>query len=530
MNPTAVRPAAAGRHAILPYEIEITLKISDPDQIGELIAHEEGLARAEFAQNALKIGLLALRQARGQIDVENVRREGERLLEKLSHQLHQHSSKLNEQLTVVLKDYFDPESGRFHERVSRLIRRDGELEEVLRRQIGQQDSELCRTLTAHIGQSSPLMKYLGPKESEGFLKTLGTIVNESLTEQRNGVLEQFSLDKPESALNRLVKRLTDNNGELCKGLKENIDELVGEFSLDNEDSALSRMKKQLESATQAIDNNLTLDKDTSALFRLRCELVDLLSTQSKANLEFQAEVRQVLDGLRIRKEEAQRTTLHGLDFEQVVFDFLQRAGQKAGDIVEFVGATTGLIKGSKIGDITIVLGDDQAAAGAKIVIEAKDKHGYTLTKAREEIEQARKNRGAGVGIFVFARANAPAGIEPFQRQGDDLFVIWDAEDPTTDLFLTAAVMVAKALCTRQARQRESQTHDFTAIEKAIREVERQVDNLGKIKDAANAIANQTNVILKRVELDSKSIQIHVALLEEHIGDLKGLMNPETAPA
>ena len=46
-------------------------------------------------------------------------------------------------------------SGRFQERGDRLIKRDGEPEQVLRRQVGANGSELAATLAAHVGDNSP---------------------------------------------------------------------------------------------------------------------------------------------------------------------------------------------------------------------------------------------------------------------------------------------------------------------------------------------------------------------------------------
>src|SRR5262245_3292257 len=158
--------------AVLPFALPLELRVTDPELVQELIGFREGGAREEYALCALKIGLLALKQARGQIDGETIRREGDKLLAALETKLTLHARGLDEQVSGALKDYFDPESGRFQERLQRLLKKDGELEEVLRRQIGQQDSELCKTLTAHFGTDSPLMKVLSPKESNGLLKAL----------------------------------------------------------------------------------------------------------------------------------------------------------------------------------------------------------------------------------------------------------------------------------------------------------------------------------------------------------------------
>ena len=75
-------------------------------------------------------------------------------------------------------------SGRFSERVERLVKNDGELEQVLRRQAGLTDSELARTLASHLGENSPLMNVLDPEASDGFLTALAAAIEKTLKDQR----------------------------------------------------------------------------------------------------------------------------------------------------------------------------------------------------------------------------------------------------------------------------------------------------------------------------------------------------------
>jgi hypothetical protein len=126
--------------------------------------------RVELA--ALRIGVLSLKHARGQIDADAVRREGNNHLADLKTALEMSRTEIHTNLTTALKEYFDPQGGRFQERVERLIRQDGDLEQVLRRQIGSDGSELTRTLAEHIGENSPLMKLLNPEESDGLVLEL----------------------------------------------------------------------------------------------------------------------------------------------------------------------------------------------------------------------------------------------------------------------------------------------------------------------------------------------------------------------
>ncbi len=155
-----------------PRAMLIELSIEDRDTLDELGAYPAGPEREAFALNALRIGVLALRQARGRVDVDLIRQETQRLLVSLQTQLDAHSRQSHEQLAGALKDYFDPESGRFHERVERLVRQDGDLEQLLRRQIGGGDSELAKTLVSHVGEQSPLLKLLDPNQLRGLLTLL----------------------------------------------------------------------------------------------------------------------------------------------------------------------------------------------------------------------------------------------------------------------------------------------------------------------------------------------------------------------
>ena len=130
-----------------------------------------------------------------------------------------------------------------------------------------------------------------------------------------------------------------------------------------------------------------------------------MTAQQQANAEFQRDVLKTLTEITAKKEEAQRGTQHGLVFEDAVFDFVN--GRVAeGDVAERTGNTTGRVRGSKKGDVVVQLGPDRAAAGARIVIEAKQDGSYTLSKALIEIAEARKNRDAGVGMFVFSKQHS----------------------------------------------------------------------------------------------------------------------------
>jgi len=491
-----------------PQSVVLELRVTDRDSVLELLQKSEGRERDEYALIALRIGLLSLKHAGGQIDADMVRHEGEKLLLDLNHALEQSRGDIHTSLTSTLKEYFDPQSGRFQERVDRLIKQDGELEQLLHRQIGSNGSELAATLAAHIGENSPLMKLINPEESDGLVSSIHSTIEGVLRTQSERILSEFSLDNGNGALSRLVGELTEKSGKLKKELAEEVEQVVNEFSLDKEDSALSRLVKRVEvaeetitkefslddedsalsrlsavvtGAKKAIDANLTLDSDASALSRLKRELVTILDRHEQKVELFQTNVQGALEAMKAKREEASRSTTHGVDFEEQVAVFIEREAQRGGDIATRTGTTTGLVPKSKVGDFVVELGKDCAAAGERFVVEAKESNSYTLGKACAEIEVARKNRNASVGLFVFSEKVAPEELDTLTRQGDDVFVSWDADRIDSDVILKAGFSLAKALCVRQARERETEEGNWENIDAAIAALVEEAKRLTKMK-------------------------------------------------
>lgn len=428
----------------LPRLLRLELDVRDPETIVELSRHVDRDARSSYALAALRLGALSLRQASGVIDSGTIRLEGELLVSSVREMLTERSGQMLNGLSSALKQYFDPADGQLPQRLERLLKRDGELENLLGRHLNGDGSTLARTLAEHIGEQSPLFRILSPKQSEGILKALTDVLTQSLQQQREHVLAQFSLDKSDSALSRLLSQITDANGKFRIELAEDLTKVSAEFSLDNEDGALARLVRQVERAQKSIveqfsmDNegsalrrmsklleatnatvkaNLTLDDEKSPLACLRRELIQVLAEQNKISTAFQTEIRTTLEAFKVRRDDAARSTVHGGDYEQAVGEILCHEAGRRGDVFEHVGNNAGAKPRCKTGDFVIALGVESAAPEARIVCEAKSDSSYTLAKALQEIEEARVNRVAQVGIFVFSKDSAPDGMEPLSRYG-----------------------------------------------------------------------------------------------------------------
>ncbi|MBI2808196.1 MAG: hypothetical protein HYX68_24690 [Planctomycetes bacterium] len=521
-----------------PRTIHLNLAIGEPEIVAELNKYAAGPERDDFARSALRIGVLALRQASGHIDANAVRVEGERLVGAIREIL---TEKLGN-VASTLKIYFDPAEGHLPQRLDRLLKKDGELQSLLAQHLDGDQSVVARTLARHIGKESPLLQMLAPEEKQGVIAALTKAVGDALQTQRDHVLHQFSLDDKESALSRLVLEMTGANGQLRQDLAQDVQKLQQEFSLDNEqgalsrlvarvekaqrtisqefsldnkESALCRLVKLMETANASIHDNLTLDNENSPLYRLRRELTEVIDKLDKSSSAFHQEVRLTLESFKVRREADERSTQHGNAFQDEVGAVLQADAQKAGDLFEATGNKVGVIPYCKVGDYVITLGSESVAAGARIAVEAKEDKSYHLTKALQEIEQARKNREAQIGLFVYSKQSAPTGLAPFVRHGQSILVIWDQTDSASDIFLQAGVSVAKALVVRE-RLAEERSKDMVALRKALEAITKEVTALAQISKWAQTVKRTGDKIGKKADLLQKKLTRHLLILEKYL--------------
>ena len=113
-----------------------------------------------------------------------------------------------------------------------------------------------------------------------------------------------------------------------------------------------------------------------------------------------------------RAAERSKSSAKGMDFEDLLEDMLADCAQGAGDTVERTGSVSGDVIRSKKGDFLLTI-DPQWCHGAdlRVVIEAKNRR-LSWPQIREELDSAKRNRGASVALAVFAPEHAPRGWRP----------------------------------------------------------------------------------------------------------------------
>jgi len=534
-------------HSGFSKSVDLRLEVIDPEVVFELTKRSIGEERAQFALTALRIGVLSLRAAAGQLDSACVKETGDKLMADIRELLTGRARELTSTIATSLTQYFDPATGLVSQKLESLVKKDGELARVLSEHLGSDDSVLARTLAGYLGQQSPVFKLLSPSEAQGIRAQVEETLKEALAEQRRQVLLEFSLDSKESALSRLVQEMHEIQEQLKSDFSGQADKIRNEFSLDKPDSALCRLVSKVDAAQKAIsdqfssDNetsvmnrfshllantsaiinkNLTLDDEQSALSRLKREIQGTIDGLVQRNDAFHCEVRETLARLDSRRQEAARSTAHGAAFEDKLADLLVADSQKFGDIYEAVGNTTGIIKNCKVGDSVVELGPDSQAPEVRIVWEAKEDKSYDLKRALAELDTARKNRQAQIGIFVFSRLTAPDGLSSFSRYGNDIIVVWDESDTANDVFVQAAYSVGRALAIRQkaaAAKTDATTQD---IERAVRAVEKHIRQLDEIETWAGTIESNSKKILERTKRMREALVNEVCQLDDSLAVLK----------
>ncbi|MGH7438290.1 MAG: hypothetical protein ACRENE_21615, partial [Polyangiaceae bacterium] len=137
----ALSPANENAHSL-----RIVLTLTDPDVTHEVALRPEGPDRETYACQALRVGVLALRQASGSLDADAIRREGERMVGAVRDALTSHTGQTTAALAQLLGGYLDPATGSLPQRLERLTKRDGEIEGLLVKHLDGNGSTIGQTL------------------------------------------------------------------------------------------------------------------------------------------------------------------------------------------------------------------------------------------------------------------------------------------------------------------------------------------------------------------------------------------------
>ena len=217
---------------------------------------------------------------------------------------------------------------------------------------------------------------------------------------------------------------------------------------------------------------------------------------------------------RARADERARSAAKGGDFELLLHGMLGDLARGGGDLLDRTGTETGSLLGSKKGDFVLTLNTGVTrGADVRVVLEAKDRS-MSQRAMREELREARENRGAAVAVAVWTPLHAPTGIAPFALVGDDVHVVVDPEAPDV-AYLEAAVRLARLLAISTLEEREVDV-DAAAIGRALAGVREQLEAIRALKTQLTSVSNATKAVWTGLETMKTGILARVAEAEAEL--------------
>ncbi len=312
--------------------------------------------------------------------------------------------------------------------------------------------------------------------------------NERAAHELDQVLRTNFADQ-DGRLPRTLERFLGDRGQLNKFISDLFDE-------SKRDSAIGRMRQLLGSY---------FDGDASRL----AQLLDPTRLGSPLH-QFRNEMTQGFEKLNerlaaleaaqtARSSERSKSAAKGADFEDLLEGLLADAARGAGDLIERTGSISGDVMRSKKGDFLLTI-DPQWCHGAElcVVIEAKNRR-LSWREIREELDTAKRNRGAAMALAIFAPEHAPAGVEPFDFRYGHVFCVIDPQEPDAAV-LAAAIKLARLYAIATLADRED-TLDVARVLSAVAAIKTELDALRRLKVQLTSIrstATEVTVGLDRL--------------------------------
>jgi hypothetical protein len=304
------------------------------------------------------------------------------------------------------------------------------------------------------------------------------LVNERAARTLEETLRQNFADG-DGRLPRTLERFLGDRG----ALQGYVNEL---FDPAKRDSAIGRMQELLgryfDGDASRLATLLDPTRMNSPLHQFRTEVSEGFSRLNERLTAMEA-------AAAARGAERARSAAKGADFEDLLEVELGRIARGAGDFIDRTGTETGTGVRSKKGDFVITLdGAVTNGADVRVVVEAKDRV-LSMRAARDELREARDNRGAAIGLMIFTPAHAPASIDPFTVIGEDVYCVIDPENPDPAV-LEAAVRLARLLALASLREREVEI-DAAAVADALRGIRELMDSTRALKSRLTSIQTAT---------------------------------------
>jgi hypothetical protein len=308
----------------------------------------------------------------------------------------------------------------------------------------------------------------------------------------------------EGRLPRTLEKFLGDRG----ALRSMVDEL---FDEKKRDSAIGRIGSMLERYFDGDASKLAMLLDptrlNSPMHQFRQEITAGFKGIEERLVAIEA-------AAAARGAERARSAAKGADFEDLLADMLGDIARGAGDLLDRTGLEAGAVIKSKKGDFVLTLdGGVTRGCDLRVVLEAKDRP-MSMRAMRDELREARENRGAAVAVAVFTPAHAPSGVAPFSLVGGDVYCVIDPDAPELAT-LDAAVRLARLLALATLAEREVSV-DAVAIGAALTAIREQLEVVRQLKSQLTSISNATKAVWTGLDTMRSGILARVAEAESEM--------------
>ena len=330
---------------------------------------------------------------------------------------------------------------------------------------------------------------------------------ESVNEKAALALEQTlraNFADGDGRLPRTLEKFLGDRG----ALRSMVDEL---FDESKRDSAIGRIGSMLERYFDGDASKLAVLLDptrlNSPMHQFRQEMTAGFKSLEERLVAIEA-------AAAARGAERAKSAAKGGDFEDLLEAMLADLARGTGDLLDRTGTEAGTLIKSKKGDFVLTL-DARVARGCdvKVVIEAKDR-AMSMRAMRDELREAKENRGAAVAVVVFTPAHAPAGVGPFNLVGDDVYCVIDPDSPEPAT-LEAAIRLARLLALASLVEREVEV-DAAAIGAALTAIREQLEIVRSLKAQLTSISTATKAVWSGLDTMRSNVLTRVAEAETEL--------------
>lgn len=341
------------------------------------------------------------------------------------------------------------------------------------------------------------------REFDALLQRSAT-ANERAAHELDQVLRANFSDQ-DGRLPRTLEKFLGDRGQLNRFVSELFDET-------KRDSAIGRMRVLLGAYFDGDASRLAQLLDPT---RLGSPLHQFREEVSQGFTKLNDRLTAIESAQNARASERAKSAAKGADFEDLLEALLGEAVRGTGDVVERTAVATGDVIRSKKGDFLLTV-DPQWCSGAelRVVVEAKNR-GRSWRELRDELTEAKRNRGAAVALAIFTPEHAPSGITPFDVRYGHIFCVVDPDAPDATS-LVAAVRLARLHALASLTATHTSEVDARRLSQALAAVKTELDAVRGLKVKLTSIRSVAGEVTLALDALREQILLRVAEAEAQL--------------